>query len=78
MSSVMSRLDPVTPGDLLLEEFLKPIGISQYRLAGETGTPKISQDLAIAQQGVAGSMNSGSGKDSSVASDGGIQAIRPI
>jgi addiction module HigA family antidote len=31
----MSKLKPVTPGDILLEEFLKPMGISQYRLAKE-------------------------------------------
>ena len=35
----MDRLDPVTPGELLLEEFLKPMGISQYRLAKEVGVP---------------------------------------
>lgn len=35
----MTRLDPVTPGELLLEEFLKPMGISQYRLAKEIGVP---------------------------------------
>ena len=35
----MARLDPVTPGELLLEEFLKPMGISQYRLAKEIGVP---------------------------------------
>jgi addiction module HigA family antidote len=35
----MDRLDPVTPGELLLEEFLKPMGISQYRLAKEIGVP---------------------------------------
>lgn len=35
----MSKLDPVTPGELLLEEFLKPMGISQYRLAKEIGVP---------------------------------------
>jgi len=35
----MNRLDPVTPGELLLEEFLKPMGISQYRLAKEIGVP---------------------------------------
>ncbi len=29
----MRMLDPVTPGELLLEEFLKPMGLSQYRLA---------------------------------------------
>ena len=32
-------LDPVTPGELLREEFLVPLGISQYRLAKETGIP---------------------------------------
>ena len=35
----MSNLKPVSPGDLLLEEFLKPMGISQYRLAKEIGVP---------------------------------------
>jgi addiction module HigA family antidote len=29
----------VTPGELLLEEFLVPMGISQYRLAKEIGVP---------------------------------------
>lgn len=27
-------LPPIHPGEILLEEFLKPLGISQYRLAG--------------------------------------------
>ena len=35
----MRKLTPITPGELLLEEFLKPIGISQYRLAKEIGVP---------------------------------------
>jgi antitoxin HigA-1 len=35
----MTRLKPVTPGELLLEEFLKPMGISQYRLAKEIDVP---------------------------------------
>ena len=35
----MAKLKPVTPGELLLEEFLRPMGISQYRLAKETGVP---------------------------------------
>lgn len=33
------RLDPLSPGELLKEEFLEPLGISQYRLAKETGIP---------------------------------------
>ena len=35
----MRKLKPVTPGELLLEEFLKPMGISRYRLAKEIGVP---------------------------------------
>jgi addiction module HigA family antidote len=35
----MYRLNPITPGELLLEEFLKPMGLSQYRLAKEIGVP---------------------------------------
>lgn len=35
----MTKLEPVTPGELLLEEFLEPMGISQYRLAKEIGVP---------------------------------------
>ena len=35
----MRKLKPVTPGELLLEEFLKPMGISQYRLAKEIKVP---------------------------------------
>ncbi len=44
----MAKLKPVTPGDLLLEEFLKPMGISQYRLAKEIGVPaqRISEIVA--------------------------------
>ena len=44
----MTKLRPVTPGELLLEEFLKPMGISQYRLAKEIGVPtqRISEIVA--------------------------------
>lgn len=35
----MARLKPVTPGELLLEEFLLPMGITRYRLAKEIGVP---------------------------------------
>jgi len=34
-----ARLNPVTPGELLREEFLLPMGISQYRLAKEIRVP---------------------------------------
>src|SRR5262249_23626432 len=32
-------LPPVHPGEILLEEFLSPLGLSQYRLAKETSVP---------------------------------------
>ena len=32
-------MEPVSPGELLKEEFLEPMGLSQYRLAKETGIP---------------------------------------
>jgi antitoxin HigA-1 len=32
-------LDPVHPGEILLIEFLEPLGIAQYRLAKETAVP---------------------------------------
>ena len=35
----MRKLPPVTPGELLREEFLAPMGLSQYRLAKEIGVP---------------------------------------
>ena len=30
---------PVSPGEMLEEEFLKPLGITRYRLAKEIGVP---------------------------------------
>lgn len=35
----MAKLPPVPPGELLREEFLVPMGLSQYRLAREIGVP---------------------------------------
>ena len=35
----MAKLTPITPGELLKEEFLLPMGLSQYRLAKEIGVP---------------------------------------
>lgn len=33
------KMPPVHPGEILLEEFLAPFGLSQYRLAKETSVP---------------------------------------
>jgi len=53
------KLPPIHPGEILLEEFLKPVGISQYRLAKDIsvsarrineivhGTRAITPDTAL-------------------------------
>ena len=33
------KLDPVHPGEVLFEEFIKPMGLSQNRLANDIGVP---------------------------------------
>ncbi len=33
------KLEPVHPGEIILEEFLKPLKISQYRLAKDINVP---------------------------------------
>src|SRR5437764_9209294 len=33
------KLKPISPGEILLEEFLKPLGISQSRLARDLNVP---------------------------------------
>jgi addiction module HigA family antidote len=35
----MRTLAPVSPGEMLQEEFLKPLGLSKYRLAKDIGVP---------------------------------------
>ena len=34
-----NKLPPIHPGEILLEEFLAPMGISQYRLAKDISVP---------------------------------------
>jgi antitoxin HigA-1 len=45
MATKEERLPPVHPGEVLLEDFMKPLGLSQYRLALDLGVPalRISQ-----------------------------------
>ena len=35
----MRKVAPVSPGEMLEEEFLKPMGLSKYRLAKDIGVP---------------------------------------
>jgi addiction module HigA family antidote len=39
MRAAVKKLKPVAPGELLQEEFLIPMAISQYHLAKEIGVP---------------------------------------
>lgn len=36
-TQTMDRLEPIHPGEILSEEFLEPMNITQYRLAKEIG-----------------------------------------
>ena len=36
---MVKKIDPIHPGEILLEEFLVPFGISQYRLAKNISVP---------------------------------------
>jgi antitoxin HigA-1 len=41
----MKKLPPIHPGEVLLEDFMKPLGLSQYRVAADIGVAplRISQ-----------------------------------
>lgn len=44
---------PIHPGEILVEEFLKPLGISQYRLAKDIGvTPRRINEIAHGRRGI--------------------------
>lgn len=36
---MVKKIDPIHPGEILLEEFLRPMDISQYRLARDISVP---------------------------------------
>ena len=47
------KLDPITPGEILLEEFLKPMGISQNKLSRDIDVPITRiNDIVHAKRGV--------------------------
>jgi addiction module HigA family antidote len=46
-------LNPVHPGEILSEEFLKPLELSQYRLAKEIGVPpRRINEIILGKRGV--------------------------
>ena len=47
------KMEPVHPGEILLEEFLKPMGISQYRLAKEIHVPlRRVNEIVLGRRGI--------------------------
>jgi antitoxin HigA-1 len=48
-----AKLPPVHPGEILLEDFLKPLGLSQYRLAKALSVPpRRINEIVHGQRGV--------------------------
>ncbi len=47
------KLDPVHPGEVLLEEFLKPMGLSQSRVALAIGVhPRRINEIVLRKRGI--------------------------
>ena len=40
MKTTKRAMPPIHPGEILMEDFLKPMGITQYRLAKSIGVPQ--------------------------------------
>jgi addiction module HigA family antidote len=50
MSKRKDRLDPVHPGDVLREDFMKPLGLSAYAVAKAIGSTPITISLICRRQ----------------------------
>ena len=49
----MKKIDPVHPGEILFEEFLKPMGISQNQLGRDLGvSPRRINEIIHGKRGV--------------------------
>ena len=46
-TSTIVKLPPVHPGEVLLGDFLEPLGLSQYRLAMQTQYPRLAICAAV-------------------------------
>ena len=50
---MVEKLNPVHPGEVLLEEFIKPMNISQHRLAIEIGVdPRRINEIVLGGRGI--------------------------
>ncbi len=47
------KMKPIHPGEVLVEDFLKPMGISQYRLAKEIHVPlRRVNEIVLGRRGI--------------------------
>jgi addiction module HigA family antidote len=47
------KLSPIHPGEVLAEEFLTPLGVSQYRLAKSIGVPpRRVNEIVLRKRGI--------------------------
>ena len=53
MDMAKQKLHPVHPGEVLLEEFLKPMGLSQNRVALDIGVPaRRINEIVLGRRGI--------------------------
>ncbi len=53
MNISKNLIKPVHPGEILLEEFLKPMGISQYRLSKSIGvSPRRINEIVLGKRSI--------------------------
>ncbi len=51
--TVKDIIPPIHPGEIFLEEFLGPMGISQYRLAKDINVPAVRiNDIILGKRGI--------------------------
>ena len=49
----MAKPKPIHPGEILMEEFLKPFNMSQYRLAVDIGVPpRRINEIVLGKRGI--------------------------
>ncbi len=49
----MAKLKPIHPGEILMEEFLKPLNVSQYRLAVDIDvSPRRINEIVLGKRGI--------------------------
>ena len=47
------EIEPIHPGEILLEEFLKPMGVSQYRLAKDINVdPRRINEIVLGKRSI--------------------------